>query len=174
MTGDWSRGETAPGYSTNEVCALAGVTGRQLDHWCRTDLVWPTITDAHRGKAGWNRRWSREDVAVVRIISELIRVGFDVARIRDFAGDLRPAVENRVERPLLVIANGAAGSTTVDQVAALVATAPTVLILNLDAVCALADGTPDARTPSRSGGTSTSVGGSGVDVSDLHHAGVAS
>lgn len=141
MTGAWSMDIAQPGYSSAEVCELAAVTARQLDYWTRTDLVWPTITDAVRGRSGWNRRWAREDVALVRIIRELTGVGFSVARIRLFASEIRSAIESRHERPLLVVANGAAGSMTVDQVTALIATVPTVTVLNLDTVCALADDT---------------------------------
>jgi DNA-binding transcriptional MerR regulator len=53
-------------YSSQQVCAMTGVTYRQLDYWTRTGLVHPSLCEA-RG-SGSRRRWTDEDVAQVRKI----------------------------------------------------------------------------------------------------------
>ena len=53
---------TAPeGFRGPQVCALVGITYRQLDYWARTGLLRPSIADA-RG-SGTQRRYSYPDVA---------------------------------------------------------------------------------------------------------------
>lgn len=59
---------TAVSYSSPEVCELAGVTFRQLDYWCRTGLVEPSIP-AHG--CGTRRRFSRRDVQLVAILGHV-------------------------------------------------------------------------------------------------------
>lgn len=60
---------TAAGYRGPQVCDMAGITYRQLDHWARVDLVAPSIADAHG--SGTQRRYSLEDVACLRVVGQL-------------------------------------------------------------------------------------------------------
>ena len=61
----------AAGFSSSEVCAMAGVTYRQLDYWTRLGLVSPSITPA--AGYGSQRRWSTADLAAVTRIGEIAR-----------------------------------------------------------------------------------------------------
>lgn len=67
-------------YSTPEVCALAGVTYRQVDYWVRTGIVGPSVKDA--SGSGSHRRWSFQDVVKVTIIARLLTIGVGIGHIR--------------------------------------------------------------------------------------------
>ena len=41
-------GGTTDGFRGPQVCALVGITYRQLDYWARTGLLRPSIADAAR------------------------------------------------------------------------------------------------------------------------------
>jgi DNA-binding transcriptional MerR regulator len=63
---------TAGWYTSADVCVLAGCTYRQLDTWCRSGWVTPSVTEA--SGHGSKRRWSPGDVGRVqrlRVASEL-------------------------------------------------------------------------------------------------------
>jgi len=46
-------------YSGSEVCALVGITYRQLDYWQRTGHI---TCDHHRGGSGNPRKWTHIEV----------------------------------------------------------------------------------------------------------------
>ncbi|MGH9285464.1 MAG: MerR family transcriptional regulator, partial [Acidimicrobiales bacterium] len=48
------------GYRGPQVCAIVGITYRQLDYWARTGLLRPSIAEA-RG-SGTQRRYSYRDL----------------------------------------------------------------------------------------------------------------
>ena len=60
-----------PVYTSSEVCALAGVTYRQLDYWTRVGIVAPSISAA--AGHGSRRAWSAADVAAVAAVGEAAR-----------------------------------------------------------------------------------------------------
>jgi DNA-binding transcriptional MerR regulator len=35
------------GYRVPDVCRIVGISYRQLDYWARTELVTPSVRDAH-------------------------------------------------------------------------------------------------------------------------------
>ena len=47
-------------FSGPQVCAIVGVTYRQLDYWARTELLTPSVAEA-KG-SGSKRRYSYHDV----------------------------------------------------------------------------------------------------------------
>ena len=60
-------------YSSAQVCELAGISYRQLDYWCRTGMVHPSVQECHG--SGTRRRCSAADVMAIkriRIASELM------------------------------------------------------------------------------------------------------
>lgn len=124
-----------PEFATSDVCRLGGVTHRQLDYWTRTELVVPSIADA-RG-SGSARRWSSEDVAYVRLISQLLRLGLDLARIRRSADELRLAVDSRAAKPYFVLTPDTARAVTVDELVGFLDSAPSTAVLSLSQVCAV-------------------------------------
>jgi DNA-binding transcriptional MerR regulator len=63
------------GYTSNEVMALIGITGRQLQWWDERGVVRPE-------RQGRNRIYSMADLAEVTVICELRDKGFSLQRIR--------------------------------------------------------------------------------------------
>jgi DNA-binding transcriptional MerR regulator len=70
----------APGFRGPQVCALVGITYRQLDYWARTGLLRPSIADA-RG-SGTQRRYAYTDVVELKVIKQLLDAGISLQRAR--------------------------------------------------------------------------------------------
>jgi DNA-binding transcriptional MerR regulator len=68
------------GYRGPQVCALVGITYRQLDYWARTGLLRPSILDA-RG-SGTQRVYSYTDVVELKVIKQLLDAGISLQRAR--------------------------------------------------------------------------------------------
>jgi DNA-binding transcriptional MerR regulator len=68
------------GFRGPQVCALVGITYRQLDYWARTGLLRPSIADA-RG-SGTQRRYSYHDVLELKVIKQLLDAGISLQRAR--------------------------------------------------------------------------------------------
>jgi DNA-binding transcriptional MerR regulator len=73
-------GREAPGFRPPQVCAVVGITYRQLDYWARTGLLRPSIADA-RG-SGSQRRYSYTDVLELKVIKRLLDAGISLQRAR--------------------------------------------------------------------------------------------
>lgn len=78
------------GLRGTQLCALAGVTYRQLDYWVRTDLVRPSITPGVG--SGTQRRYSREDLHLVLILRRCIDTGVSLQRAREAMPMVREAM----------------------------------------------------------------------------------
>jgi DNA-binding transcriptional MerR regulator len=63
-------GETFRGPA---VCRIVGISYRQLDYWARTNLVQPSISEAHG--SGTQRRYSYRDLLELKIIKQLLDSG---------------------------------------------------------------------------------------------------
>jgi len=68
------------GFRGPQVCALIGITYRQLDYWARTGLLRPSIADA-RG-SGSQRVYSYTDVVELKVIKQLLDAGISLQRAR--------------------------------------------------------------------------------------------
>lgn len=75
-----------PGLSSSQVCDLTGATYRQLDYLVRTGLLRPTLAAANG--SGTQRRFSRDQVPVVRLILRLRRLGAEHRHLEDVAEKL--------------------------------------------------------------------------------------
>jgi DNA-binding transcriptional MerR regulator len=73
-------GQASDGFRGPQVCALVGITYRQLDYWARTGLLRPSIADA-RG-SGTQRRYSYHDVLELKVIKQLLDAGISLQRAR--------------------------------------------------------------------------------------------
>jgi len=69
-----------PGYSGPQVCAIVGISYRQLDYWARTDLVRPSLADAHG--SGTQRRYSYRDLVRLKVIKSLLDAGVKLQTAR--------------------------------------------------------------------------------------------
>ncbi len=75
------------GFSGSQVCALVGITYRQLDYWARTGLLEPSLAAA-RG-SGTKRRYSYHDVLELKVIKQLLDAGLSLQRARQAVDCLR-------------------------------------------------------------------------------------
>ena len=77
----------AEGFRGAQVCAIVGITYRQLDYWARTDLLRPSITDATG--SGSKRRYSYNDVLELKVIKRLLDAGMKLQQARQAVECLR-------------------------------------------------------------------------------------
>jgi DNA-binding transcriptional MerR regulator len=68
------------GFSGPQVCAIVGVTYRQLDYWARTELLTPSVAEA-KG-SGSKRRYSYHDVVSLKVIKQLLDAGLSLQAAR--------------------------------------------------------------------------------------------
>jgi DNA-binding transcriptional MerR regulator len=74
-------------FSGTQVCALVGITYRQLDYWARTGLLVPSIAQA-KG-SGTKRRYAYHDVLELKVIKQLLDAGVSLQRARQAVDCLR-------------------------------------------------------------------------------------
>jgi len=84
------------GYRAPQVCNLVGITYRQLDYWARTNLIQPTLQQAHG--SGSQRLYSFEDVVQLKVIKRLLDAGMSLKKIRSAVEILREQLDS--DRPL--------------------------------------------------------------------------
>ncbi len=77
----------AEGFRGSQVCAVVGITYRQLDYWARTGLLRPSITDATG--SGSQRRYSYGDVLELKVIKRLLDAGLKLRQARQAIECLR-------------------------------------------------------------------------------------
>ena len=68
------------GFRGPQVCAIVGITYRQLDYWARTNLLRPSISEA-RG-SGSQRRYSYRDLLELKVIKRLLDAGVSLQSAR--------------------------------------------------------------------------------------------
>jgi len=68
------------GYSGPQVCSIVGISYRQLDYWARTELVRPSLADAHG--SGTQRRYSYRDLVRLKVIKSLLDAGVKLQTAR--------------------------------------------------------------------------------------------
>jgi DNA-binding transcriptional MerR regulator len=83
------------------VCAIVGITYRQLDYWARTDLLRPSITEA-KG-SGTQRRYSYRDLLELKVIKRLLDAGISLQSARRAIGYLRENLGEDVAAANLVL-----------------------------------------------------------------------
>jgi DNA-binding transcriptional MerR regulator len=71
---------TETGYSGPQVCSIVGISYRQLDYWARTELVRPSLADAHG--SGTQRRYSYRDLVRLKVIKSLLDAGVKLQTAR--------------------------------------------------------------------------------------------
>ena len=75
------------GYRGPTVCKIVGITYRQLDYWARTELVTPSVRQAHG--SGSQRLYSFDDVVQLRVVKRLLDTGVSLQRVRMAIEELR-------------------------------------------------------------------------------------
>jgi DNA-binding transcriptional MerR regulator len=75
------------GYRGPAACQIVGITYRQLDYWARTKLVVPSIRTATG--SGSQRLYSFKDLAVLKVVKNLLDTGVSLNNIRTAVEQLR-------------------------------------------------------------------------------------
>ena len=75
------------GYRGPAACQIVGITYRQLDYWARTKLVVPSIRTATG--SGSQRLYSFKDLAVLKVVKNLLDTGVSLNNIRLAVEQLR-------------------------------------------------------------------------------------
>src|ERR1700678_4417624 len=88
------------GYRGPQVCAIVGITYRQLDYWARTHLLHPSISQA-RG-SGTQRRYSYRDLVQLKVIKRLLDAGISLQQARRAIDCLRSAGEDVASTNLVI------------------------------------------------------------------------
>jgi len=68
------------GYRAPQVCAIVGITYRQLDYWARTGLLRPSVQSA--AGSGSQRLYSFNDIVQLRVVKRLLDAGMSLKKIR--------------------------------------------------------------------------------------------
>ena len=94
-------GDDTVGYRGPQVCKIVGITYRQLDYWARTELLKPSISDAHG--SGTQRRYSYRDLLELKVIKHLLDAGISLQSARRAIGYLRDNLGEDVAAANLVL-----------------------------------------------------------------------
>jgi DNA-binding transcriptional MerR regulator len=80
-------GDGRDGFRGPQVCAIVGITYRQLDYWARTDLLRPSLEE--RRGMGTQRLYSFEDVVHLAILKKLLDEGVSLQKAKQAIAALR-------------------------------------------------------------------------------------
>jgi DNA-binding transcriptional MerR regulator len=108
---------TQSGFRAPTVCALVGITYRQLDYWARTDLITPSLQAA--AGSGSQRLYSFTDVVQLKMIKRLKDAGMSLPKIRAAMETLRERLgEDRSLSDVTLVADGSTiyAATSPDEV----------------------------------------------------------
>ena len=91
------------GFRGPQVCAIVGISYRQLDYWARTDLLRPSLADA-KG-SGSQRLYSYRDLLELKVIKQLLDAGVNLQKARRAIECLREGLGEDVTTANLVLAS---------------------------------------------------------------------
>jgi DNA-binding transcriptional MerR regulator len=97
------------GFRGPQVCAIVGITYRQLDYWARTGLLRPSLAEANG--SGSHRLYSYSDLLELKVIKQLLDAGLKLPQARKAIDCLRSELGEEPATANLVL--GAAGSLLV-------------------------------------------------------------
>jgi len=102
------------GYRGPQVCAVVGITYRQLDYWARTNLLVPSISEA-KG-SGSQRRYSYRDLLELKVIKRLLDAGISLHAARRAIEVLRRSGEEVASSNLVLTGTQSVLAQTGDEI----------------------------------------------------------
>lgn len=93
-------------FSGKKAADIVGISYRQLDYWARTDLIRPSLSDAHG--SGSRRRYSYRDLLELKLVKTLLDDGIRLESIREAFVYLREQLGDDLSTVKLVIAGNSA------------------------------------------------------------------
>ena len=94
------------GYSGKRAAEIVDISYRQLDYWARTDLIRPSLADAHG--SGSRRRYSYRDLIELKLVKTLLDSGNRLEVVREAFEYIREHLGEDIASARLVIAGGTA------------------------------------------------------------------
>jgi DNA-binding transcriptional MerR regulator len=94
------------GYSGKRAADIVGISYRQLDYWARTDLIRPSLADAHG--SGSRRRYTYRDLLELKLVKTLLDNGIKPESIRDAFSLMRDQLGDDVASAKLVMSGNSA------------------------------------------------------------------
>ena len=89
-------GRSVENFTAGQAAKIAGIAYRTIDHWARTSLIVPSVSEA--SGTGSERRYSFDDLIALRVAGELRAVGISVQSLRKMIDFLRH--ESGLKNPL--------------------------------------------------------------------------
>lgn len=102
------------GFRGPQVCAIVGITYRQLDYWARTGLLRPSLADA-KG-SGSQRLYSYGDLLELKVIKQLLDAGLKLQQARRAIACLRESGEDLASASLVLAGEGSVLARTGDEI----------------------------------------------------------
>lgn len=97
--------DTSFGFRSPQVCAVVGISYRQLDYWDRTGLLGPSMQEA--AGSGTQRLYSFQDIVTLRVVKRLKDAGTSLHKIRQAFDHLEAEVgENWREEDITLLSDG--------------------------------------------------------------------
>ncbi|MGH9209161.1 MAG: MerR family transcriptional regulator [Acidimicrobiales bacterium] len=90
------------GYSGKRAAEIVDISYRQLDYWARTDLIRPSLADAHG--SGTRRRYSYRDLIELKLVKTLLDSGNRLETVRDAFQYIRDQLGEDLSSAKLVVA----------------------------------------------------------------------
>jgi DNA-binding transcriptional MerR regulator len=93
------------GFRSPQVCAVVGITYRQLDYWDRSGLLGPSLRVA--SGSGTQRLYTFQDIVTLRVIKRLKDAGTSLHKIRQAFDQLEAEVgQNWREKDITLLSDG--------------------------------------------------------------------
>ena len=93
------------GFRSPQVCAVVGITYRQLDYWDRSGLLGPSLKEA--SGSGTQRLYTFQDIVTLRVIKRLKDAGTSLHKIRQAFDQLEAEVgQNWREKDITLLSDG--------------------------------------------------------------------
>ena len=99
-------GTPVDSYSGKRAAEIVGISYRQLDYWARTDLIRPSLADAHG--SGSRRKYSYRDLIELKLIKTLLDSGTKLENIRQAFEYVRDQLGENISSAKLVLSGSSA------------------------------------------------------------------
>jgi DNA-binding transcriptional MerR regulator len=99
-------GSSVDSFSGKQAAEIVEISYRQLDYWARTDLIRPSVSDAHG--SGSRRRYSYRDLIELKLVKSLLDAGVKLETIREAFSYVRDQLGEDLSSAKLVLAGKSA------------------------------------------------------------------
>jgi DNA-binding transcriptional MerR regulator len=100
------QGSPEDGFSGKRAAEIVNISYRQLDYWARTDLIRPSVADAHG--SGSRRRYSYRDLIELKLIKTLLDNGIKLENVRQAFQYVRDQLGEDLSSAKLVLSGSSA------------------------------------------------------------------